>query len=245
MSKLRLSTEQMTSISNVWLTESRGTIEAMPSTAALLPDIEATHGDLVIARDTPPPVYALDLTHDRYFRCGYRLIQAQEALAVALEHKDEEARLEALEKLLYPHGLLGTTLSYEEQEGAALLLERSLTDEVKKRLQSISMTMESGETVHLLAMVEEHTAAAKELGIAERQKKKLQEQESSSSVPSAIDERKARLAWIQVANTLESVVALAVKRKTLPPEAAKVIVGALEEAEAEADRQYEDKKSKK
>jgi hypothetical protein len=126
-----------------------------------------------------------------------------------------------------------------------LLLERSLTDEVKKRLQSISMTMESGETMHLLAMVEEHMAAAKELGIAERQKKKLQEQESSSSVPSAIDERKARLSWIQVANTLESVVALAVKRKTLPPEAAKVIVGALEEAEAEADRQYEDKKAKK
>jgi hypothetical protein len=255
MAKTRLTTEKMTSLSNVLLTELRDKLEKIPQVAAMLPDIEAVHKDLVIARDSPPPIneqlrdliqqmFALDLTHDRNFRAGYWLVKSQQSIAAALNRELDEAILDALEKTLYPHSLSGTLLKYEEQEGAALLLEKSLDDNLKTRLKTITTTIEGGEVFSLLSFVEQHIDSAKTLGIAERQKKKLQEQEIQSTAPSAVDERKARQGWIEVMSGLESNLSLALRRKTATQPDADEILRGLREAEAKADQEHAKQKAK-
>jgi hypothetical protein len=255
MSKLRISTEKMTSLSYVWLNEKRGKIEAIPQLASLVPDIEAAHKDMSIVSASPPPanellraaiqkLYDLDDVHDQFFRAGYRMTQSQQSLAIALNRPTLSADLEQLEKRLYPHGLTGTSLKYEEEEGAALLVEQVLDDPLKARLKAISATLETGETFTLLHCVEEHIKTAKEIGSTERLKKKLQEQEAAPKDPNAVDGRKARFAWADVARAMESNAALALRRGTATPEMIKDILGGLQAAEIEADREYAQRKEK-
>jgi hypothetical protein len=255
MAKSRLSTEKMTSLSNVLLTELREKVEKIPQAAMVLPELEVVHRELVIARDSPPPVneqlrllinhmFALDLAHDRHFRAGYWLLQSQKLIAIALNRDTDEAILEELSNAIYPHGLSGTSLKYEEEEGAALLLERSLEGELRSRLKALTTTFESGEVFMLLSFVEKHIEVAKELGIAERQKKKLQEQEVLSSTPTAVDERRARQGWMEVVSLLEASLSLALRRKTTTQLAVDELLGGLQRAEAQADQEYAAQRAK-
>jgi hypothetical protein len=255
MAKSRLSTEKMTSLSNVLLTELREKLEKIPQAALVLPELEVAHRELVIARDSPPPVNeqlrllinqmsVLDLTHDRHFRAGYWLLQSQKLIAIALNRDTDEAILEELSNTIYPHGLSGTSLKYEEEEGAALLLERSLEGEFRSRLKMLTTTFESGEVFTLLSSVEKHIEVAKELGIAERQKKKLQEQEILSSTPTAVDERRARQGWMEVVSMLEASLSLALRRKTTTQLVVDELLGGLQRAEAQADQEYTAQRAK-
>ena len=257
MSKLRISTEKMTSVSYVWLNENRTKVEAVPQLASLLPDIEAAHNDLAIVTASPQPaneqlraaiqrLYDFDEVHDRFLRAGFRLVQTQEALTLALALPVLAADLQRLEKIIYPHGLTGTSLKYEEQEGAAILVEQAMKGDanLEVQLKSISTTLPTGETITLLSCVQEHIKAAKEIGTTERVKRKLQEQEAAPKDPNLIDGRKARFAWVDVAHALERNASLARRRGTATPELIKEILGGLQAAELEADREYAQRKEK-
>ena len=257
MSKLRISTEKMISVSYVWLNENRTKVEAVPQLASLVPDIEAAHKDLASVAASPQPVneqlraaiqrlYDFDEVHDRFFRAGFRLVQTQEALALALGLPALEAELQRLEKIIYPHGLTGTSLKYEEQEGAAVSVEQAMKDNtnIEGELKSISATLPTGETITLLSCVQEHIKAAKEIGTTERIKKKLQEQEAAPKDPNIIDGRKARFAWVDVAHAMERNASLARRRGTATPALLKDILGGLQAAELEADREYAQRKEK-
>jgi hypothetical protein len=222
-----------------------------------VPDIEAAHKDLAVVAASPPPVNEqlraaiqklddLDDVHDRFFRAGFRMVQTQEALAIALGQPALQAEIQRLESTIYPHGLTGTSLKYEEEEGAAVLVEQALNNDasIKDRLNRISTTLETGQTITLLFCVEAHIKTGKEIGTTERIKKKLQEQEAAPKDPNAIDGRKARFAWVDVAHAMERNASLALRRGTATPELIKDILGGLQAAEAEADREYAQRKEK-
>lgn len=258
MSKFRLSTEQMASLSNAWITDHKNELVGIPQVAGILPSIEDAHEGLVIITKSPPPSseklremtrrqQILDLIHDRSYRVGLRLVQTQTALAVAKNLPETEKQLEILEKTIYPKSNQVPFMSYEEEEGAALLLERTMSEQesVVTLAKQIQTTLPSGESISLLDLIEDHIAAAKELGTLERQKKKLLAESGASQGLTESDAKKARQTWIEMALLLEGALKAALRKGTATQQLVDGVLGPMREAEKEADRERDAERKKR
>lgn len=241
-----LSTEQMSSISRAWLVEQRPILEGIPQTQGILSNIEAAHKGLAIVVGGPPSksqqvrelhrrITTKDNRHDNLLRLGYSQCTVLAAYAAANDNSDEEADWFDFRKTLYPNGLRGSMLSYDEQEGAAVLLEKRLDSAMVAKLANVVIHL-GGKPETLLSLVQEQINLAKEIAVLARMKGKLEDTEDNS--PTAGDLRRARNSWIEASHVLESALRLAVKSQATTQEKADELVKRLHEEEREAVKQY-------
>jgi hypothetical protein len=258
MSKYRLSTEQMSSISNAWMTEHRASLTALPQVAGIFPDVEDAHNHLVVASKLPLPLeeqvrviskqqVGVDGQHDRSYRAGLRFIQAANLIAEARGFVPMVKQASEVESAVYHKGASGVLLSYEEEEGAALLLEKKIQESVglQKALTGFEIKFPNGETISLWQLIEAHITDGKELGVLERQKKKLQEASGDTNATPEGTERKARQSWIEAANLLESNLRAAVRKGSITQQNADAILKPMRDAEEEADKKFADDQKKR
>ena len=245
MALYRLTIETMIGLSKAWTETRREALKAITQTAAILPLLESAHkglflfmgreGEALKVRIVSRQQSEIDHQHDDFYRCGFHYLNGLSALVSALGQEDEAQSLLALREVLYPDGLFGINRSYPEEEGAAELLERRLTDELKARLTTF--VLRPGVT--LLTVVESQIARAHELGRLEQEKRKLQEVDS----PSLRDERRARFDWIEAVRMLEKTMHLAVRQKTTTEAIINSLLADMRREEAEADRKHLEEKT--
>jgi hypothetical protein len=241
-----LSTEQMSSISRGFLVDHRPVLEGIPQAKGILANIDSAHKGLAIVVGGPPSksqqvreLYkqctTKDNRHDNFLRLGYSQCTLLAAFAAANENYDEEAAWFTTRKTLYRNGLRGSILSFEDQEGAAILVENSLDKDLVAKLSGVVIYL-GGKAETLLSIVQEQINLAKEIAALDRTRKKLEETEDHS--PTAGDLRKARNTWIEATHVLESALRLAVKLQSTTQETVDAILKKLHEAEKEASKQY-------
>ena len=243
-----LTTEKMSSLSQAWL--ARKELAEIPQTNGILANIESAHKGLAQTIGAPPPlnqqlrdltvkILAKDNRHDNLLRMGYSHFTTLIAHAAANDDAEREAEYHGLRKFIYEKGLGGTVLAFDEQEGAALRLEGRFTEAVKAQLAAIKLHTGPQETT-LLAIVGEQIRLAKEIRVLEKQKRILEGAPDDSIKP--IDLRRARLAWLEAARALESNLKLAVQARATTPEMVQELLAELHEAEAEAYKEYVERK---
>jgi hypothetical protein len=243
-----LTTEKMSSLSQAWL--ARKELAEIPQTNGILANIESAHKGLAQTISAVPPlnqqlraltikIMTTDNRHDNLLRMGYSHFTTLIAYAAANDDAEREAEYHGLRKFIYEKGLGGTVLPFDEQEGAALRLEGRFTKAVKVQLASIKLHTGVQETT-LLAIVEEQISLAKEIRALEKQKRILEGTPDDSVKP--IDLRRARLAWLEATRALENNLKLAVQAKAATSEKAQELLAELHEAEAEAYKEYVERK---
>jgi hypothetical protein len=246
MALYRLTIETMIKLSKTWVELRREELKAITQTAAILPLLEAAHkglfvfigreGEALRVRTVSRQQTEVDHQHDDFYRCGFHYLNGLAALFSALGKEEEAQQTLELRELLYPDGLFGVNRSYPEEEGAAELLERRLTPELRERLATYVLYP----GVTLLVVVEGQIARARELGRLEKEKRKLQESDS----PSLSDERRARFDWIEAVRMLEKTMRLAVRQKTTTEAVINHLLAEVRREEAEVDRKYLEEKKR-
>lgn len=236
----QLSSEKMSSLSKNWVVDRRAELLGVPQTAGIMPDLDAAHKGLQLVIEHPPApngeievinriLKKKDSRHDALLRLGYYHLGAQLAWALADEDDVAAEEISSLRKRLYPHDLGGTTLGYDEQEGAAILVEGNL-EPAKKRLEEIRLQRNGREST-LLEVVIEQISLAKEVMTLVRQRDALLAKAKESMAPA--DERKARHAWMEAVRALVSNLRLAVRRGAIKQSSADSLLRELREAEEE------------
>jgi hypothetical protein len=246
----RLSIETMIGLSKTWTETRREEVKAIPQTFAILPLLEAAHKGLFLftGRDSETPKLRsisrqqteVDHQHDDFYRAGFHYLNGLSALYSAMGQEEDAQKILELRDVLYPDGLFGVNRSYPEEEGAAELLERRLTDSIKARLSTFLLAP----GVTLLHVVVNQIARARELGRLEQEKRKVQEQEAQNPSPSLGDERRARFDWIEAVRMLERTLRLAVRHKTTTEPTINNLLADLQREEADADQKYLEEKKK-
>ena len=201
---------EMVAVSGGWLSDQRPIFESIPEIKPLLPQVEAAHEALVLARPsestkTDPTVEAIisaqravDIRHDHALRALYF---AHEALAEHLLAQDPpnlelaEAVRRACSRLV-PEGLGGTIVSYQAEAGNAEMALRvaEMDAEVQNALALIQLT----KTMSGTDLLKQWAALGAHLGELERYK--------SAAVAGAVMVPrtallKARNAWIAIVST--------------------------------------------
>lgn len=252
MALYRLSTETMIDLSKAWTITRRRELEVIPQVATILPIMDSAHkGLFVFTGKESNEVSAVktlskkqsnaDQQHDDYYRGGFYFLTSQVSLCAALDREEEVQVLQDLREHLYPDGLFGVTRSYSEETGAADLLERRLTDDIKDKLKTF--LVRPGLT--MLDVIELQIKKARELGELEEEKRRLVAFEAQNPTPSLGDERRARFDWIEAVRMLERTLRLAVRQKTTTEQAANSLLETLRREEAEADKKYLEEKREK
>jgi hypothetical protein len=255
MSLRRLTVEKMVALSEAFLGAHQKALEQIPQTAGILVSVVSAHKNLFQMQEqvvTSPPtvreIYKrqvkLDQQHDNYYRCAYHQLISLIALYYA---RGDERRAELLTKLrdtIYPHGLAGVNFSYDEEAGAATLMERAMTDELKSLLRGIIVEQTPTETVTLFNVVHLQILLAKEIGTLEQQKKDAITAEQQNPGVTLRDHQRAIDAWINAFRTLERALRLAVQDKRITKEAADSFLKDIRDAEEKADREYLEEKKK-
>jgi hypothetical protein len=216
MGLLGISAAKMFRISKRWISDRRPLLEGLPEGKALLPKIEEAHQGLLILsnrREDPPELTAIrvnqdgtDARHDIFLRVGFGKL---ELLIELSEDPNEKKMLLALRDFLFPGGLLMTTRSYDEEAGAAEMLEQRLKNEPKDQLKEIPIKRDYS----LQDLVNDYISHGKKLGELENQKKALLQ--NAPEGPSRAEVQKARHYWIRVARALETNLALASDEATV------------------------------
>lgn len=193
-----LTAEEMVVTSAAWVMRdelARKAIEKVPLLLALLPKLEAVHGDLVqLLAKEPPKLRALsqkesevDAKHDALVRGIVGTLTMLASLS------DDREELLALRDKLFPEGLLHTKQSYRGEAGHAAVIAKQLDDPMKARLKSIVVHQKT-----LLDLVLAWTDAGSELMRLEEEKARLTE--TSPSVGFEI--QTARSSWLRLAKAL-------------------------------------------
>lgn len=250
MALYRLSTETMIALSKTWLEARRSELQAISQTATILPILESAHKGLFVfigRAHEPAPTksiskkqYEADQQHDDFYRAGFYFLNAQASLSAALGDEAASQSYVGLRDLLYPDALFGVNRSYLEEEGAAELLMRRLTDEVKGKLASLVLRP----NVSLLTVIEKQIERAGTLGVLEREKRQILEKEQQTASPSLGDERRARFDWIEAVRMLERTLRLAVRQKATTEAIINNLLEGVRQEEAEADRKHLEEKAK-
>jgi hypothetical protein len=249
MSLRRLSIEKMIALSKAFLEAHRDDLTKIPQAAGILVSIESSHNGLfrvndqlskapAVVRELYQQQVKLDLQYDNYYRSTYYHLIALIALNTARGQESKVKELTALRDFVFPDGLAGVNFSYDEESGAATLLERSLTEEPQQQLKGIHIE----ESTTLLDLLLLQISIGKEIGALEQQKKEAQAAEQTNPGPTLRDQQRAAESWINAFRAMEQALRLAVIDKRLTKEAAKVFLRELNEAEEKADREYLTKK---
>ncbi len=236
MALKRLTTAEMVQISGPWTTNgspARKTIQAVPETAGVLPRIDVAHKQLhaVRPREDDPRVGAIvaeaaeiDARHDALVRGTDRMLEGAALLAGDSPRARE---IEATRAVLTPDGLALVSTSYRNEAGAAALLKSRLGSEAGVKAVLASIVVDKKKT--LTSFVNERIELAQKLGELEDERAQLLSAPAESDGGALVD---ARNAWIRAVNALVANAELA----ELTPEQHAVIFGALDQAEAKADR---------
>jgi hypothetical protein len=232
-----LSVERMVVLSAKWLQEpQRKILESYPETAALINKIIEAHESLFVLTNKASEVSLevkvisekqkiLDVRHDD-------LVAAIHGLLTALARRAIDSMLReqylSLRDLLFPDGLAVMKLSYAEEGGAAILLERRLKDHHKAQLKMLLLPGDVSRT--LLDDVNELMTQAKTLLALDDQKKALLAAVSEELTPA--DELKAKNLWIRITRGIETNLEIA----GASPETVQEILGPTYRAAAEAER---------
>jgi hypothetical protein len=220
-----LSTEKMVALTLYWTKDERALLSSIPQAAGLLVSFDsiATRMFVVVKHELPPLLLAKDLykrqtatdrTHDHILKGGYYQLSSLSHFAAADGDEARSASFLTLRDQLYPDGLGGSLLSFDEEAGAAELLEKRITDEMRAALKSIV----TDQGVTLLARIEKQIEKAKELRSLEQQKIKAQEEADGAPIPSGNEARKVRYEWINAVRTLERTLRLARQGGTINEE---------------------------
>lgn len=230
--KKSLYAEEMIPISQTWLdptSKSNLIITSRPLLTVLLPTIQGAH-DLVMKEAQPdgdPEIKEiikkeakLDARHDRILRHGFGYLTA----TAELLDGDAGLLIIKLRDLLFPDGPSGQNKTYRGEAGAAVLLDKRMTPEV--RTQTDGFVIGSGANAQTLTVyLDELIGVGKDLGKLEDRRDQLEAQ-----TPAA-DLYEAQLSWVGAANALEANAELA----KLTPEEDKILFGPLREEEKKAD----------
>ena len=245
-----LSTEKMVTLTQYWSKDERALLSSIPQAAGLLVSFDslATKLFVVVRQDATPSQQVKDLskkqsatdkTHDYLLRGGFYQLSALANFASA---DGDETRAESflvLRDQLYPDGLGGSLLSFDEEAGAAELLENRITGEIKATLQAII----TDQGVTLLERIQQQIEKAKELRTLDLQKTKAEEEASASAAPSGGDARKVRYEWINATRTLERSLRLAKQGGSLTDETEKKLLRELRAAQEELRQKAAQKKN--
>jgi hypothetical protein len=243
-----LSTEKMLALTQYWTVDERTLLTATPQTAGLLVSLDAAFTRLThAAKRGPAPTGArdiykkqrrVDLIHDQLLRGNFYYLTALACYAAAAGDEVAAAMYLALRDQMYPEGLAGTSLSYDEEAGAAEILEKNLSDEVRLKLKGIVITPGSNLLEKVLSQMEQ----AKMLRVLEQQKKAAQQTDNALDHAND-DERKTRYEWIDTVRTLERNLRLAKRNKNLSQELETKLLQGLRDAQKEAaQKDAEEKK---
>lgn len=234
MSLRALSADAMLSISGAWTT-SEGALAIIarhPSLAALRPKIEEAHRALVEAasQSRARSLDALsaesdrvDAYHDRKLR---GVVHVLEALADLTEDADEARELVGLSQRLFPRGVRGQELAYNEEGAQAEESASKLDEATRARLSRIATPWGT-----LLDDVEAWVAAGRELARLDAERREASREASTSEARATL--ARARHRWAQAA---EAFAAAATADDALSGEETDSLVGALYKAELAALR---------
>ena len=214
-----LNVEQMNRVSAGWLgSEQQPIIAKVPQLAAIKEDIQEAHQNLALyVPAVVPKSPALlenrnkakgeDVTHDRKTRAAIHLILAAKVLA---ETEDTANQLQRVLDEVFPDGFGSTSKSYEEEAGAADLLQQRLKDETRGILKGLTF-----QGTNALEVVEGSINAGLALGQLEGQKRQLEQEISEIAVPSAGDAKRAQYDWIDTAKLVVKNATRALKKQKL------------------------------
>jgi hypothetical protein len=244
-----LSTEKMIALTQYWIVDERAQLTAIPQAAGLLVSLDAIFTELTQAANRGPvPTGAkelykkqrkVDRIHDQLLRGNFHYLTALSNYAAAEEDDATAEVMLELRDRMYPQGLAGTGLSYDEEAGAAEILEKNLTDKDKAMLKGIVVSPKSNLLEKVLSQIEQ----AKALRVLEQKKKNAQQ--SDAALDRADDEeRKTRYDWIDTIRTLERSLRLAKRNKNLTAEAETKLLQNLKNAEKEAAQKVAEEKKR-
>jgi hypothetical protein len=227
-----LTTQQMARTSGKWLGALKPSILEVPELGGSVLILERVHNGLHLpARDAAPlsdPLRqliveqkALDLRHDALIRGLIHILLGYSYL----EEGPEATRLSHLVEDLFPLGLELITQTYEEEAGAAGLLEKKLSPEVRGALQGIPLLGGNA-----LERVLELVQKGKQIGDLEDQKRSLRK--AQDAAPSDPKLSVARTHWIRGVNAFLNNLGVA----DVSEETRQAILEPLREALAVAER---------
>ena len=244
-----LSTEKMVALTQYWIVDERARLTAIPQTAGLLVSLDAVFTKLTqAARRGPAPTGAkelykkqrkVDRVHDQLLRGNFHYLTALSNYVAANEDNATSQVLLELRDRLYPEGLAGTSLSFDEEAGAAEILEKNLTETERATLKSIAVSPGSNLLEKVLLQIEQ----AKMLRVLEQQKKSAQQSDDALD-HAEDDERKTRYEWIDTIRTLERSLRLARRNKNLTEEVETKLLQDLKSAEKEAGQKAAEEKKR-
>ena len=243
-----LSTEKMLALTQIWTVDHRPALAAAPQTAGLLVSLDAVFTRLSASAKRAPvatsakEVYKIqrdtDQIHDHLLRGNFFLFTALAHYAAANNNHAEAQALLSLRDQLYPDGLSGTTLSFEEEAGAAKILEDQLTDAIRATLKSIVVSPNGNLLEKVVAQIEH----AKKLRVLEQQKKTAQQFDATTDHADN-EERKTRYDWIDTVRTLERSLRLARKNQNISAEIEAKLLSGLREAQKSAAQKLKEEKA--
>jgi hypothetical protein len=232
-----LNVETQVSISTGWVdpNKDRSCFESVPALAAILPELEAAHNDLITIqvkssanseelKKLSKLAEQLDIRHDNMFK-GIYGYQGDAAL-ITDDPEEADAYLSTRDQLM-PDGIKSVQRSYLDEAGAVALAEGRITDEVERVLNSIPTP--HGHT--LLDEVKEWIRIGKDLGDVERRRIQLAQARDEETV-SGKEINAARRRWNVVAETMLQLISLV----NIDEECAVRISQPLKTAEEKADR---------
>jgi hypothetical protein len=252
-----LSTEKMVSLTQNWIQEERKTIAAIPQASGLLLNLDSLFKTLFVVvesdgkaeekvRSISRQQAAIDRTHDHLFRGVFFFLTSRANFIASQGDEDGFRDLLTLRDQLYPDGLSGTNFSYDEEAGAAELLERRLTPEISAKLTKMIAYQDETKTITLLQQITLQISLANKLRELEQEKKKAEAEAEANPTPTRSDARKVRLEWIDTVRTFERSLRAARRAKTTDAATEALLLKPLREAAEEAQRKAaEDKKKDK
>ena len=209
MNLSQLTMKMMLNTTERWLTNQafrQQLLDAGPLGAGVLHKLEQAHEPLARIeheresanaelRELGDRITRLDGTHDAMLRAGYHHC---EGLIHASQDPELRARFETIQRRLYPLGIAGTRLSYVEEGGAAVVLERSLSEEEWAELDAITLGEQS-----LGSLVKAWIQAGHALGEAVAERSALRASlRRDGSASEKLDLRAGRQAWMQAVRGL-------------------------------------------
>jgi hypothetical protein len=214
-----LTIEQMNRISGGWVSpEQRSIVAKVPQLWGMKEDIEEAHEALVIYVPAVPlknpalienraKATEGDSTHDHSVRAAIYLMLAAKELAKTPE---EAAQFQNLLDDIYPDNFATTTKTYEEESGAAALLQKRLTNEKRALLMSLSFR-----GTNAAKIVDAAITAGLLLGELETQKRHLEHDLAENATPSAGEVKRAQYEWIGMAKMVVAHAGRALKKQKL------------------------------
>jgi hypothetical protein len=163
--------------------------------AALLPNLEAGHGDLVqLLAKEPPKLRAISQKESEVDAKHDALVKGiVGTLTMLAPLSDDREELLALRDKLFPEGPLHTKQSYRGEAGHAAVIAKQLDDTLKARLKSIVVHKQT-----MLDLVLAWTDTGSELMRLEDEKARL----SETSPSLGFEMQTARSSWLRLAKAL-------------------------------------------